>query len=259
MSGHTVLVTGASGGIGEAIARRLAADGARVVLVARRAERLDAIAAEIGGAGHAVDLSDGAATAEVCSRILAEQGCPDVIINNAGAGRFLSIEETSNEEAAEQIALPYLAAFHTTRAFIEPMLARGTGTIFQINSPVAVVPWPGAVGYAASRFALRDFTEALRQDLWSTGISVGSLSPTRVHSDYFEANPGSVDRVPRVEALVGTMTPAQVADAVARCLTRRPDRDSFAPWRWAVMAPVARAVPGAIAWLFRRTGYRRPR
>lgn len=251
------VVTGASGGIGEAIARRLAADGARVVLLARRAERLEALAGEIGGVPYAVDLSDGAATAAVCAQILADEGTPDVIINNAGAGRFSSIEDTSNEEAASQMDLPYMAAFHTTRGFIEPMLRRNSGVIMQINSPVAVVPWPGAVGYAASRFALRGFTEALRQDLWTTGIKVGSVTPTRVHSEYFDANPGSVDRVPKVELLVGTMTPEQVADAVANALKHRPGKDSYVPWRWALMAPIARAFPGPIAWLFRTTGHRR--
>ena len=251
------MVTGASGGIGEAIARRLASDGMRVVLLARRADRLAALAVETGGVSYAVDLSDGDATAAVSAQILAEQGVPDVVINNAGAGRFLAIEETSNEEAADQIALPYLAAFHVTRGFIEPMLKRGSGTVLQINSPVSVVPWPGAVGYAASRFALRGFTEALRQDLWGTGINVASLTPARVHSDYFEANPGSVDRVPKVEALVGTMTPAQVADSVAAVLRHRPNRDSYVPWRWALFAPFARMFPRAFAWLFRMTGRRR--
>lgn len=252
------VVTGASSGIGEAITRRLARDGMKVVLLARRAERLQALAAEIDGVAYAVDLSDGDATATVCRRILAEHGVPDVVVNNAGAGRFTSIEETSNAEAHEQMALPYFAAFHITRGFIEPMLARDSGIIFQINSPVSVVPWPGAVGYAAARFALRGFTEALRQDLWRTGIDVGSLTPTRVHSAYFDANPDSVTRVPKVEALVGTMTPKQVADAVAMCLRHKPNRDSHAPWRWALFAPFARAFPGALAWLFRQTGHRRP-
>lgn len=155
------------------------------------------------------------------------------------------------------MALPYFAAFHTTRGFIDAMLARGSGTILQINSPVAVVPWPGAVGYASARFALRGFTEALRQDLWRTGINVASVSPARVHSDYFDANPGSLERVPKVELLVGTMTPEQVADSVASALRHRPNKDSYVPWRWALIAPWARVFPGAVAWLFRRTGHRR--
>lgn len=180
-------------------------------------------------------------------------------MNNAGAGAFRAIEETSPAEARAQMALPYFAAFDVTRAFIEPMLERGSGIVFQVNSPVAVIPWPGAVGYAAARYALRGFTEALRQDLHGTGIRVGSLTPTRVHSEYFTANPESVQRVPKAEILVGTMTPRQVADAVAEALAKRPGRDSFAPRRWSVVAPIARAVQPPFTWLFRVTGHRRSR
>lgn len=253
-----VLVTGASSGIGEAIARRATADGARVVVMARREDRLRELAAQIGALAIPVDLSDAAATQRACAQVLDEAGLPDVIINNAGSGRFMTIEETSPEEASAQVTLPYLAAFTVTRSFIEPMLARGSGVIFQINSPVAVVPWPGAVGYAAGRFALRGFTEALRQDLHGTGIRVGSLTPTRVTSDYFDANPGSRDRVPRIEWLVGSMTPEQVAEATMRAIAHRPGKDSSAPWRWSLMAPITRAVPGPVAALFRATGHRRP-
>lgn len=252
-----IVITGASAGIGEAIARRLGADGARLVVLARRAERLKPLVQDLGAVAYPVDLSDPQATAEVCRRILEEVGVPDAVINNAGSGRFQSIEETSAEEARAQMDLPYFAAFHVTRGLVGPMMARGSGVIFQINSPVAVIPWPGAVGYAAARWAIRGFTEALRQDLHGTGVLVGSLTPTRVHSDYFTANPDSLDRVPKAEVVVGTMTPAQVADAVADALRRRPGRDSYAPWRWRLLAPLAKAVPGPFVWLFRVTGRRR--
>lgn len=207
--------------------------------------------------GYAVDLGDAEATAEVCARILAEQGVPHVVVNNAGAGRFLAIEETSPAEAEAQMRLPYLAAFGLTRGLVEPMMARGSGTILQINSPASIVPWPGAVGYAAARWAVRGFTEALRQDLYGTGIAVGSVTPARVHSDYFAANPDSQDRVPKAEVLVGTMTPEQVAGAVAHALAHRPGRDTVVPWRLAVMMRWARVFPGTIAAPYRWTGRRR--
>ncbi len=252
-----IVITGASSGIGEALARHLGADGSRLILLARREERLRALAEDTGANYYAVDLSDPSATAEVCARILTEHGTPDVVINNAGSGRFISIDETSPDEAREQMALPYFAAFDVTRGFIEPMLRRGSGTIFQINSPVAQIAWPGAVGYAAARYAVRGFTEALRQDLHGTGINVGSLTPTRVHSEYFKANPNSVSRVPKVELLVGTMSPAQVAEATARALDQRPNKDTHAPWRWGLFQPIARAVPGPFLALFRATGHKR--
>lgn len=252
-----VVVTGASSGIGAATARRFAQRGARVVMLARRQERLGALADEIGGAAYAVDLADADATSKVCAQILADEGTPDVVLNNAGAGRFLSIEQTSFAEAERQIQVPYLAAFRVTRAFIEPMLARGSGVVFQINTPAAIVPWPGAVGYSAARFAMRGFTEALRQDLWQTGVQVGALYPTRVSSDYFEVNPGARDRIPTAEALVGAMTPDQVAAAVEKAVIYRPNQDTYVPWRWALMAPIARAIPAPVRWLYRLTGHKR--
>lgn len=254
------VVTGASSGIGEAIARRLAREGHRLILVARSADKLEALATSLPRAtALPVDLGDPEASAKACELILAEHGTPDILINNAGAGKFQRIEETSLQEAHAQMALPYFAAFHMTRGLIEPMLTRGSGTIFQINSPVAQIAWPGAVGYAAARYAVRGFTEALRQDLHGTGIKVGSLTPTRVHSNYFEANPGSEERVPRVEFLVGTMTPDQVAEATAKALACRANKDSHAPWRWGLVQPLARAVPGPFLALFRATGFSRGR
>lgn len=257
MEQRLVVVTGASSGIGEATARRFAEEGARVVVLARRLDRLAKLAEEIGGAAYAVDLSDGPATAQVCTRILEEEGVPDVVVNNAGAGRFLSIEETTNEEMRQMMDLPFFAAFHVTRGFVEPMVARGSGVIFQINTPVAVVPWPGAVGYASARFAVRGFTEALRQDLHGTGVRVGQLMPTRVTSEYFAANPGADERIPSDEVLVGHMTPDDVARAVVACVRRRPGKDSYRPWRFALLAPLMRAVPAPFAWLHRVTGHRR--
>lgn len=254
-----VVVTGASSGIGEATARRLAADGARVVVMARRAERLNLLAEEIGGVACPVDLSDAEATAAACRRILDEEGVPDVIVNNAGAGRFLSIEETSSEEMQQMMALPFMAAFNVTRGFIEPMIARGSGTIFQINTPVAIVPWPGAVGYASARYALLGFTESLRQDLWETGIKVGQLMPPRVDSGYFAANPGARERIPAVGRLAGSMTSEQVADAVAHCLEKAPGKNSYRPWQWRLTAPLGRHAPKVLAWLYRISGHRRAR
>ena len=259
LTSELIVITGASAGIGAALARRLSDSECRLILLARREEKLKPLAKETGAAYYPVDLSDADAVAEVCERILAEHGTPDILINNAGSGRFISIEEPSPQEAREQMALPYFAAFDMTRGLIEPMLARGSGTIFQISSPVAQIAWPGAVGYAAARYAVRGFTEALRQDLHGTGINVGSLTPTRVHSDYFKANPKSEKRVPKVELLVGTMTPDEVAEATVHALEHRPNKDSNAPWRWALSAPIARAFPAPFLWLFRATGHKRPR
>ncbi|HSB37068.1 MAG TPA: SDR family oxidoreductase, partial [Thermoanaerobaculia bacterium] len=166
LRGRLAVVTGASSGIGAATARLLAREGARVVLVARTGGALEKISGEIRAAGGeatavAADLGDAVAATGACERILREAGVPDLLVNNAGAGRWLFTEETPPGEAVAMMAAPYFAAFFATQTFLPGMLARGSGRIVNVNSPAAKLTWPGAAGYASARWALRGFTEAL--------------------------------------------------------------------------------------------------
>jgi NADP-dependent 3-hydroxy acid dehydrogenase YdfG len=143
------VVTGASSGIGAAAAKALAREGWRVVLVARRAERLSELAATIGAAGgaamaEALDAADGPAVMAMAERVRTEWGAPSLVINSAGAGEWRFLEETSVEEIAEMMGAPYLAAANTCRAFIADMIAGGSGLLLHVGSPASVVPWPGA-------------------------------------------------------------------------------------------------------------------
>ncbi|MGB6968713.1 MAG: SDR family NAD(P)-dependent oxidoreductase, partial [Methyloceanibacter sp.] len=113
MASKLALVTGASSGIGEALAKRYGKDGAHVLLLARNAERLGAVAETIrreGGTAsvYAVDLAQSEAIAETSARIMREAGTPDILVHNAGAGRWLPLVETSAEDALAMIAVPYL-------------------------------------------------------------------------------------------------------------------------------------------------------
>jgi uncharacterized protein len=142
LAGRTVLITGASTGIGAAAAREMAARGAQVALVARSAGPLSELALALtnaGGQAHAypTDVSDREAVAELAERVTAELGVPDVLVNNAGAGRFLFIDETPPEEVESMMAVPFFAAFQVTRAFIGDMIARGSGHIVNVTTPVA--------------------------------------------------------------------------------------------------------------------------
>jgi short-subunit dehydrogenase len=214
-----ILITGASSGIGAATARAAARAGARVVLVARTQAALEAVAGEIRAAGgqawvYAADLSDPVQVARMAVSVAREAGLPDIIVNSAGAGRWLFIEETSAEEAQEMMAAPYFTTFYTTRAFLPAMLARGSGQIVIINSPASRAAWPGATGYTAARWALKGFTEALRADLRGTGLSVTSVVPAKVLSPYFDHNPGTLERGPRLARLIPDLTTEQAAEGV---------------------------------------------
>jgi short-subunit dehydrogenase len=193
----------------------------------------------------------------MAEQVKAESGVPAVIVNNAGAGRFLFIDETEPQELAAMTAVPYHAAFYVTRAFIEEMVARRFGRIVNITTPVAYMPWAGAIGYAGARWAVRGFTEALRADLHGTGVGVTIVVPGKVSSEYFAHNPGAEERIPRVAKLMRTLTPEQTAEAIAGAIEH--DRgEVIIPPELRLLMLQARLLPGPTRWLIHRTGARRP-
>jgi short-subunit dehydrogenase len=217
--GSLSVVTGASSGIGEATARLLASRGSQLVLLARNSDRLGTVAEDIrlrGGKADAysVDLADPQALAETAKRLVANHGSPHILINNAGAGRWLPILETSAEEAAQMMAVPYLAAFNITRELLPGMLARHSGHIVNVTSVAARLAWPGAVAYATARAAMEGFTKALRADLYGSGVSVTLAMFGTVETSYWEHNPGSRERLPKQAANMRTLSSEQVASAI---------------------------------------------
>lgn len=261
IAGKTLLISGASYGIGAAIARAAAADGAQVVLLARTQSALDQVAGEIRAAGgtaaaYPVDLTDAAAVEQVAQRVLAEVGPPDVLISNAGSGRWLFIEETSPDEAVAMMAMPYFAAFYLTRALLPAMLGRGSGQLVYVNSPASIVAWPGATAYTAARWALRGLVESLRADLSGSGLRVTSVIPGKVSSGYFEHNPGVEERAPGVSRLLPTLTPEQAAARILRGIERG-ERLIVLPSSYKLLYLVHRVLPGLVRWLAVATGARR--
>jgi short-subunit dehydrogenase len=220
MTSKLVLVTGASSGIGEATAKRYGAAGAHVLLLARNAERLYGVAHAIREAGgtataHPIDLSASEAIKEMTARVEAENGTPDILINNAGAGRWLPLVETSPEDARAMMDVPYLAAFNVTRAFAPSMIARGSGKIAVITSPASYLAWPNASAYTAARRALAGFAETLQAELKPAGLFVTLVVLGTVETPYWEHNPGSRENLPKTDPrLVPTLTADEAAAAI---------------------------------------------
>lgn len=251
-----MLVTGASSGIGAATARELASRGARTLLVARSADTLERMASELDGAeAFPADVGDRDAVAELAREVTERVGTPDVLVNNAGAGQFLFLEETEPDQLEQMTAVPYLAAAYVTRAFVGAMRERGSGWIVNVNSPVSRVAWPGATGYAAARWALRGLTMALRNDLRATAIGVSEVVPAKVASDYFEHNPGAEQRIPKLARLLRTLEPEQVAGAIADAI-RDERRELLLPVELRALALSAQLAPRLAHWLAWRTGAR---
>jgi len=152
--------------------------------------------------------------------------------------------------------VPTLAAFFVTKAFLPAMIQQGTGRILNINTPVALSPWPGALGYATARWALRGFSEALRADLHGTGLRVTTVYPGKVKTPYFERNPGAEDRIPGISKFVPTLTSARTGEWIAKVAERGP-RDAYSPFALRVIAWLSQHFPRATAWLITRTGANR--
>ena len=261
LTGKRALVTGASSGIGAAIARELGARGVRLTLVARGREALESLAGELRSAGgeawvEPADLSRVDEIDALAERVLGEVGAPDVLVNNAGAGRWLAVDETPAGEAAQMMALPYLAAFELTRAFLPAMIERGSGRVVCMTSLAGWTHIPGATGYAVARWAMRAFAGQLREDLRGTGVGVTLIAPSEVDSPYFDNNPGARERIPRAAILLGATTPEIVARSTADAVERERD-EVIVPRRAAIMV---RLTPKRVTdWLVRRSGWQRGR
>ncbi|MCU0302908.1 MAG: SDR family NAD(P)-dependent oxidoreductase [Thermoanaerobaculales bacterium] len=254
------VVTGASSGIGRATTMALAAEGWRVALLARRVGRLEALAAEIAGAGGeamiaAVDCADGAAVAAAADRVRSVWAPPSLLVNSAGAGVWRFLEETRHDEIDAMIGAPYLAAAHASRAFLGDMIAAGRGRLIHVGSPASIIPWPGATAYAASRWALRGLHEALRQDLRGTGVTSSLVTFGEVSSEYFAANPGSRQFIPKIGGLIPVSTPERCAEVILG-VVRRPRATVYHPLALALIAWSAAVLPGPTRWLIAGTGRR---
>jgi short-subunit dehydrogenase len=191
-----------------------------VLLLARNAERLERVAAAIRSASgtatpYQADLADSDATAELAARIKQEAGTPDVLINNAGAGRWLPFIDTTPEDAHAMMVVPYFAAFDLTCAFVPDMIARGSGTIVFISSPASYIAWPKASAYIAARRAVAGLAETLRSELKPSGINVTLAVLGTVETPYWQHNPGSRENMPKSDPrLIPVLTPEQAAEAI---------------------------------------------
>lgn len=262
LAGKTVLITGASQGLGAATARTMAARGAELLLLARGEERLREVAAGIEAAGgrarvYPVDLSDLDAVVATTDAIKAGGTIPDVIVNNAGIGRWLFIEETSLEEMTADMAVPYFAAFAVTKAFIAAMADRGSGNVCNVNGPGGWFPWPSSVAYASARWALRGFSTALRVDMRGTGVTVTDVVMSKISSTYWVNNPGTEDRIPWIDRLVPTMSPERAAEAVTRAVEKE-RREATAPLMYTVFHHFGRLFPRFVHWCIYKGGAKRP-
>jgi 3-oxoacyl-[acyl-carrier protein] reductase len=190
LTGMTALVTGASGGIGSAIAKTLAAQGAKVALSGTRAEALTALAAEIGNGALPVPCNLGDTTsveALVPAALEALGGKIDILVNNAGITRDNLVMRMKDDEWDQVISVNLEAAFRLIRAAARPMMKARFGRIVTITSVVGTTGNPGQANYAASKGGLTAMSKALAQELATRGITVNCVAPGFIASAMTDA------------------------------------------------------------------------
>jgi short-subunit dehydrogenase len=187
----TAVVTGASSGIGADIARELADRGHGVTLVARREDRLRELADELAGRGSnveviACDVGDSAARAGLFDEVDRRGLTVDILVNNAGIGTIGSVTKTSVGDEIAQVRVNVEAVVELTTRAVQQMVPRGRGAILNVGSTAAYHPFPGQIGYAASKAFVMSYTEGLRGELAGTGVTVALLSPGPVRTEFLK-------------------------------------------------------------------------
>lgn len=179
LTGRTALVTGATGGIGGAIARALHRQGARVAISGTRADRLDALAAELGERGHALrcDLAAGTEVEALVPAVESAFGQLDILVNNAGVTRDNLFMRMKDEEWETVLAVNLTAAFRLARAAVRGMMRRRHGRIISITSVVGVTGNPGQGNYAAAKAGMIGMSKALAAEVAGRGITVNCVAP----------------------------------------------------------------------------------
>ena len=185
--GRLVLITGASTGIGREASLAFVRRGDRVAAVARRPEKLDALAREADGIHpFAADVSDAQSMAAMVRRVREELGTPDVVVANAGIGLDALFVETTDEALARLFEVNVVGAFRTVRPFLPEMVERGSGRVLLVSSIVGKRGVPHYAGYSASKFALHGAADALRSELWGSGVTVGIICPGSTETSFRE-------------------------------------------------------------------------
>ena len=218
---RTAVVTGASSGIGAATARALSEAGYHVYLAARRTERIEKLATEIGGTAVTCDVTDPESVAQLADVVGARL---DVLVNNAG-GAFGSapVAEADADEWRRMYDVNVIGLMQVTRALLPALIASGAGTILNVGSTAGRIAYEGGAGYTAAKHGTQVVTETLRLELWDQPVRVMEIAPGMVKTDEFALVrfEGDADKAAAVYAGVAEPLVAEdIADAIAWMITR---------------------------------------
>ena len=246
-----VFITGASTGLGEALARHYALRGAQVGLVARNRARVDALAASLPGAlSYACDVRDLEAVRAAAAYFIEQRGLPDLVIANAGISHGTLTEYAEDAAVFRDILeVNVMGMVHTFQPFVAAMRERGTGQLAGIASVAGLRGLPGASAYSASKAAAIRYLEALRVELHGSGVAVSTVCPGYVATPMTARNPYPMPFLLEAD---------DAARRIARTIDAR-RRYAIVPWQMAIVGRIMGLLPaGAFEWLAARSG-RKPR
>ena len=254
LHGKVVLITGASSGFGEDTARLLAKEGCRVVLTARRMERLQSIAADILGAGGdalviPVDVNQSADIERMVQKALSHYGRIDILFNNAGFGSVDWFENHRPERHIETlIRVNLTGTMLVTRAVLPEMLKRRAGHIINMSSVAGLISSPLITTYAASKSGVRAFTDALRREVSPFGIKVSGIYPGPATTEFGK----QLERTRAHEKIKRPMDIHMTSKYVAQrivAIAKHPQRSLVIPWWFRVITTFDTLFPVAVDWI----------
>jgi len=235
--GKTALLTGATGGLGRAIAAALAARGAGLVLSSRKADELERLAASLPGDGHRTVVCDLAVEGEAL-RLIEAAGEIDIFVANAGLPASGRLDGLSQEEIGRALRVNLESPIRIARELVPRFTARNSGQIVVISSLSGKAATARASLYAATKFGLRGFALCLREDLRGSGVGVSVVSPGAIADAGMFADSGAAGH-----PLIGTGTPDQVARAVVEAIERNRGEITVAPLRQRLLSQMAVIAP----------------
>ncbi len=252
IKGKVVIVTGASSGIGEATARKFGGEGAKVILAARRVDKLKTLAQVINSMGTGAETlviqADLARLEDIQSMItqtLEKFGRIDVLVNNAGFGRLDWLENLDPiKDIQGQIDVNVMGVIQTTRQVLPVMMKQRAGSIINMCSMAGLVGTPTYTIYAASKHAVHGFSEALRREVKPWGVDVSLVYPGGVVTE-FTQHAGINRKTNAKTPGFMLLTAEQVGDVVVK-LVRRPRRMLIIPWLWSVTVFMNKFLPGLV-------------
>ena len=241
------IVTGASSGIGEATALRLAKDGMRVTLAARRADALARVAGQIAaGGGQALavptDVRDRAAIQHMLDATLERWGRVDLLINNAGLSYDTLLARFDPDRLRDEVSTNLVGVIECARAVLPPMIAQASGHIINVASIAGLIGLPTGSVYSATKFGVVGFSEALGREVRRKGIYVTAFCPGFVATNFSPDLQAIAEGKPPAHARPGAMPVQYVAGRIA-WLAHHPRRLDIIPPSWRILVVVARAWP----------------